>query len=130
MDNSFRNNQLIIFQSLVEGTMRECAKLEERERRHLSIGAFDTVLALRNFGQGIPMARFVRQLFPVDNAVKFDYDCISEFYPIEDLLRQDVFELATFQKHEGTRFCFKSGKRETGLSWRPVVRFNGEQLNY
>ena len=110
--------------------MRECAKLEERERRHLSIGAFDTVLALRNFGQGIPIARLVRQLFPVDNAVKFDYDCISEFYPIEDLLRQDVFELATFQKHEGTRFCFKSGKRETGLSWRPVVRFNGEQLNY
>lgn len=180
MDNSFRNNQLVIFQSLVDGTMRECAKLDEKERRHLSIGAFDTVLALRNFGRGIPVARLVRQLFPVDDpAVGPDYDCISDLYPIEDLLEQDVFELATFQKHEGTRFCFKSGKRErfnvepdwvapegllfriewkaplpkdfvltpeaaaeilrktisqgkreTGLSWRPVVRFNGEQLNY
>lgn len=180
MDNTFRNNQLEIFQSLVEGSMRECARLEERARRQLLLGAFDTVLTLRNFGNGIPVARLVRQLFPVDDpAVGPDYDCITELYPIEALLKQDVFELVTFQKHEGTRFRFTDGKqvwfsvepdmtapeglllriewksplpkecvltpataaeilrktisqvkRETGLSWRPVVRFNGEQLDY
>lgn len=180
MDNTFHNNQLVIFQTLVEGTMHECVQLEERDRRHLSLGAFDTVLTFRNLGQGIPVSRLVRQLFPVeDGTINFDYDCISELYPIEALVKQDVFELATFQKHEGTSFRFKNGKREwfhvepdwvapegllfriewktplpnecvltpataaeiirktishgkreNGLNWRPVVRFNGEQLDY
>lgn len=180
MDNTFRNNQLVIFQTLVEGTIRECASIDGKERRYLSIGAFDTVLTLRNFGHGFPVSRLVRQLFPVEKpAVGPDYDCISELYPIEALLKQDVFELATFQKHEGTRIRFKDGKRErfsvepdmtapegllfriewksplpkecvltpataaeilqkiisrgkreSGFNWRPVVRFNGEQLDY
>lgn len=180
MDNTFRNNQLVIFQTLVEGTIGECASIDGKERRYLSIGAFDTVLTLRNFGHGFPVSRLVRQLFPVEKpAVGPDYDCISELYPIEALLKQDVFELATFQKHEGTRIRFKDGKRErfsvepdmtapegllfriewksplpkecvltpataaeilqkiitrgkreSGFNWRPVVRFNGEQLVY
>ena len=181
MDNNvFHNNQLIIFQTLIEGTMRECAPLEEKERRHLSIGAFDTVLSFRNFGHGIPVSRMVRLLFPLEDAASdTNLSCISEIYPIEDLMRQNVFELASFQNKEGTRFLFKNGKRElfnvepdwvapegilfriewknplpkecvltsksaaqilrkiisrgkrkTGVSWRPVVWFNGEQLVY
>ena len=179
-NNTFHNNQLIIFQALIEGTMRECASLEEKERRHLSIGVFDTVLSFRNFGHGIPVSRMVRLLFPLEDiATDTTFSCISEIYPIEDLMRQDVFELASFQKKEGTRICFKGGKRElfnvepdwvapegilfriewkkplpmdcvltstssaqilrkiisrgkrkTGISWKPVVWFNGEQLVY
>lgn len=180
MNNTFRNNQLAIFQTLVEGTVRECTLLEGKERRYISIGAYDTVLSFRNFGKGIALGRMVRHLFPLeDDDAEVDHICLSDFYPIEALMEQDVFEMSSFQKHEGARFCFKDGKREwfnvepdwvapegllfriewknplpkecmltpvtaakilrkiisrrkreTGLSWRPVVRFNGEQLNY
>lgn len=178
--NMFRNNQLLIFQTLVEGSIRECIKLEGRERRQLSIGAFDTVLTFRNFGNGIHLGRMVRHLFPLeDDEAEVNHNCLSDFYPIEAFTDQDVFELASFREHEETRFCFKKGKRErfivepdwvapegllfriewknplpkeyvltpesaakilrkntsrikrkAGLSWRPMVRFNGEQLVY
>lgn len=179
-NNTIRNNQLLLFQRLVGGTMLECIKLEGQERRQLSIGAFDTVFTFRNFGNGIPLGRMVRHLFPLEDAgEEINHIFLSDFYPIELLMYQDVFEMASFQKHEGTRVCFKNGKRErfniepdwvapegllfriewknllpkecvltpesaakilrkiysrikrkTGLSWRPIVRFNGEQLNY
>lgn len=66
-NNVFHNNQQIIFQSLISATICECASLEEKERRHLSIGAFDTVLSFRNFGHGIPVSRMVRLLFPLED---------------------------------------------------------------
>lgn len=112
-DNAFHDNQLIIFQALVDGTMRECEQLVERERRLLSVGAYNNVLAFRNLGQGIPVARMVRKFFPLGDSVPdATVPCVSQLYPIEELIEQDVFELASFRKREGTRFCFKGGKLE------------------
>ena len=43
---------------------------------------------------------------------------------------QKDYVLTPVAAAEILRKTISQGKRETGLSWRPVVRFNGEQLDY
>ncbi len=69
-----------------QGQVRECTSLEGKERRHISIGAYDTVLSFRNFGKGIALGRMVRHLFPLeDDDAEVNHICLSDFY------EQDVF---------------------------------------
>lgn len=110
-DNEYLNNQKQIFQDLLEATIHEYSMIPGKERGDITIGANGTVLSFRNSTTGILAGVIARSVLPEADGVSTN-GIISEFYPLESLMKSDVFELHSYHNKECTLLKYENGERK------------------
>ena len=110
-DNEYLNNQKQIFQDLLDATIHEYSMIPGKERGNITIGANGTVLSFRNSTTGILAGVIARSVLPEADGVSPD-SVISELYPLESLMKADVFELHSFHNKECTLLKYENGERK------------------
>ena len=110
-DNEYLNNQKQIFQDLLEATIHEYSMIPGKDRGDITIGAHGTVLSFRNSTKGVLAGVIARSVLPEADDITPDR-VISELYPLESLMKADVFGLHSFHNKECTILTYEGGERK------------------
>ena len=110
-DNEYLNNQKQIFHDLLEATIHEYSTIPEKNRGDIVIGSNGTVLSFRNSTKGILAGVIARSVLPEADGVSLN-GVISKLYPLESLMKADVFELRSFHNKECTFLKYENGERK------------------
>ena len=92
-DKEYLSTQKLIIHDLLKATIYEYSMIPGKNRGEIIIGANRTVLSFRNSTKG------------------FFEGVISELYPLESLMKSDVFELHSFHNKECTFLKYEHGER-------------------
>ena len=110
-NNEYLNNQRMIFQDLLDATIKEYAKSPDKKQGDITIGAHGNVLSYRDSSQGILAGMIARAVLPVTDDSEPE-GVISDLYPLESLMKADVFELHSFHNQVCTVLRYEDGERK------------------
>ena len=109
--NVVLNDQKLIFQNLLEETIREYASMPGKSRGDIIIGAHETVFTFRNAGRGVLAGEIARAVLPVEDGVQ-PSEKISQRYDLDQYLSADVFVLHSFHEKECAILHLEKGERK------------------
>lgn len=109
--NVVLNDQKLIFQNLLEETLREYAFIHGKNRGDIIIGAHETVFSFRNAGRGVLAGEIARAVLPVEDGIQ-PTEKISKRYDLEQYLSADVFVLHSFHEKECAILHLEMGERK------------------
>jgi len=107
----YTDNQIQIFQDLLESSYLEFSESPEKVGESLVVGAHETVFTYRNAVSCISAGAIARAVLPVDDEMIQPLGLISQKYDFESLFSHDVFELHSFCKGESAVLVCKKGER-------------------
>jgi hypothetical protein len=110
-NNDYLGNQKQILDALLAATMKDYASHPDMFKGDIVIGANGGVLSLRTNGKGILSGQISKAVLPVKDG-EMPEETISEFYPLEPLMRAAVFELHSFHNRECAFLHYEKGERK------------------